>query len=112
MFQELLALGIGSGTIYRVGLTEGRVDAVYDQAGPFPDGVVVERGTVFWTTMGVPARDSAAKGEESLDYGLDYSQRNGGLHAVGLDGSDAPRSSAMTASLWPVATHTSKIRNR
>ena len=30
MFQELLALGIGSGTIYRVGLTEGRVDAVYD----------------------------------------------------------------------------------
>ncbi len=89
MFQELLALGMGSGTIYRVGLTDGRVDAVYDQAGPFPDGVVVERGTVFWTTMGVPARDSAAKGEESLDNGLDYSQRNGGLHAVGLDGSDA-----------------------
>jgi hypothetical protein len=89
MFQELLALGIGSGTIYRVGLTGGRVDAVYDQAGPFPDGVVVERGTVFWTTMGVPARDSAAKGDESLDNGLDYSQRNGGLHAVGIDGSDA-----------------------
>jgi hypothetical protein len=51
--------------------------------------VVVEGGTVLWTTMGVPARDPAAKGGDSRYHGLDYSQRNGGLHAVGLDGSDA-----------------------
>jgi len=85
MFQGLLALGIRSGTIYRVDLAEGRVEVVYDRAGPFPDGVVVEGGTVFWTTMGMPERDPALKGEASLDY----SQRNGGVHAVGLDGSDA-----------------------
>jgi hypothetical protein len=85
MFQGLLALGIRSGTIYRVGLTEGGVDVVYDQAGPFPDGVVLDGETIFWTTMGMPARDPALKGEESLDH----SRCNGGLHAVGLDGSDA-----------------------
>ena len=85
MFQGLLALGIRSGTIFRVSLDDGRVETAYDRAGRYPDGVVVEDGTVFWTTMGRPERDPALKGEASLDH----SPRNGGLHAVGLDGSGA-----------------------
>src|SRR3712207_3034510 len=85
MFQGLLALGIRSGTIFRVVLDDGRVEAVRERAGWYPDGVVVESGTIFWTTMGKPLRDPALEGEASLDH----SRRNGGVHAVGLDGSGA-----------------------
>jgi hypothetical protein len=83
MFQQLLVLGLTSGTIYRVDIPDGRVETLYDNAGPEPDGVVVENGIVYWTTMGRPTPDPGA------DDGFDFSARNGGVHAVRLDGSGA-----------------------
>jgi hypothetical protein len=83
MFQQLLVLGLTSGTIYRVDIPDGRVETLYDNAGPEPDGVVVENGIVYWTTMGSPTPDPGA------DDGFDFSARNGGVHAVRLDGSGA-----------------------
>ena len=85
MFSELVVLGIRTGTIYRVGLPDGRVAPLHKEAGVSPDGVVVAGDTVYWTTMGKPTRDRSVPGEA----GLDYSARNGGLHAVGLDGTGA-----------------------
>ncbi|MFD0344786.1 hypothetical protein ACFVH0_40020 [Streptomyces sp. NPDC127117] len=84
MWQELLALRIAPGKVLRVSIPDGRVDTLVEAAGPAPDGVVVDSGTVYWTTMGVPVIDpSAASGEASSDF----SRRNGGVHAVNLDGS-------------------------
>ncbi|WP_116201080.1 hypothetical protein [Amycolatopsis circi] len=85
MFSELVVLGIRTGTIYRVGLPDGQVTPLYKDAGVSPDGVVVADGTVYWTTMGMPTRDPSVPGEA----GLDYSARNGGLHAVSFDGTGA-----------------------
>lgn len=86
MFRELIALGIRSGSVYRVDITDGAATTLYTQGiGPSPDGVVVSDGVVYWTTMGVPHRDPAAKGEASLDY----SAPNGGLHAIPIDGGEA-----------------------
>jgi hypothetical protein len=45
----------------------------------------VRDGVVYWTTMGPPTGDPGPAG----DAGLDYSRPNGGLHAVGLDGTGA-----------------------
>ncbi|WP_254125833.1 hypothetical protein [Amycolatopsis sp. CA-230715] len=64
---------------------DGRVTTVFGGAAPFPDGVAVLDGVVYWTTMGVPTRASA----KTRESGLDYSRPNGGLHAVGLDGTGA-----------------------
>jgi sugar lactone lactonase YvrE len=83
MFKQLIVLGLTSGTIYRVDIPHGRVDTLYNKAGPEPDGVVVENGIVYWTTMGTPTPDPSA------DDGFDFSARNGGLHSVWLDGSGA-----------------------
>ena len=69
MFQGLLALGIRSGTIFRVSLDEGRVETAYDRAGRYPDGVVVEDGNVFWTTMGRPERHLALKARPARSLG-------------------------------------------
>jgi hypothetical protein len=81
--DALLALGLRTGRIVRVSLPDGRVETLTDQAGPTPDGVVVEGGVVYWTTMGVPEVDpTEVPGEASRDY----SRRNGGVHAIGLDG--------------------------
>lgn len=85
MFSELVVLGIRTGTIYRVGLPDGQVTPLYKDAGVSPDGVVVADGIVYWTTMGMPSRDPSVPGEA----GLDYSARNGGLHAVSYDGTNA-----------------------
>lgn len=81
----VLMLGAGSGSIRSVSLPDGRVSTICAQAGAFPDGVVVREGIVYWTTMGMPSEDPARSGEQSLDF----SRRNGGLHAVGLDGAGA-----------------------
>jgi hypothetical protein len=54
MFKQLIVLGLLSGNIYQVDIPDGRVETFYDKAGPEPDGVVVENGIVYWTTMGVP----------------------------------------------------------
>ena len=83
MFKQLIALGLKSGTIYRVDTADGAVTTLYDKGGPVPDGVVIEDGIVYWTTMGTPTPDPSA------DDGFDFAARNGGLHAVALDGSGA-----------------------
>ena len=81
--DALLALVLRTGRIARISLPDGRVEVITDQAGPTPDGVVVEGGVVYWTTMGVPEVDpTKASGEASRDY----SRRDGGVHAIGLDG--------------------------
>lgn len=85
MFEGLLALGIRNGTIVRVALPGGAVETVYtDEAGASPDGVLVEGGRIFWTTMGRPVRDPERTGEA----GLDYSARTGGVHSIRTDGTD------------------------
>ncbi|MGW4496018.1 hypothetical protein [Streptomyces sp. NPDC004376] len=82
MWQELLALEIKSGRVLRVSVPDGRVSTFLPDAGPAPDGIVMEDGTVYWTTMGEPKIDEATPGEA----GLDFSARNGSVHAVNLDG--------------------------
>jgi hypothetical protein len=83
MFTQLVVLGLKSGTIYRVGIPDGGVTTLYDKAGPMPDGVVIENGVIYWTTMGAPTPDPSA------DDGFDFAARDGGVHAVQLDGSGA-----------------------
>lgn len=85
MFEGLLALGIRTGTILRVSLPDGAVETLYtDEAGASPDGVLVEDGRIYWTTMGRPDRAPGTSSEE----GLDFSARTGGVHSVLLDGTD------------------------
>ncbi|CAM3377714.1 hypothetical protein [Tsukamurella hominis] len=85
MFEGLLALGIRNGTILRVSLPDGAVETVYtDEAGASPDGIVLEDGRIYWTTMGRPVRDPERSGEASLDY----SGRTGGVHSIRVDGTD------------------------
>lgn len=78
--QALLALAVRSGRILRVSLPDGRVETFLDDAGPIPDGIVVHHGTVYWTTMGVP--EVVGEGEANRLY----HRRDGGVHAIGLDG--------------------------
>src|ERR1700752_5442129 len=67
MFKQLIVLGLKSGTIYRVDTADGAVTTLYDKGGPVPDGVVIEDGIVYWTTMGTPTPDPSA------DDGFDFS---------------------------------------
>lgn len=78
--EALLALTVRSGRILRISLPAGEVQTLTDQAGPTPDGIVVEAGTVYWTTMGVPEVHGPTEADR------DYSRRDGGVHAIGLDG--------------------------
>ncbi|MFD7874806.1 hypothetical protein ACFV5G_11980 [Streptomyces sp. NPDC059766] len=82
MWQELLALEVESGSVLRVRIPDGQVSTFLPDTGPAPDGIVVEDGIVYWTTMGAPEADPAVPGEA----GLDFSARNGSVQAVGLDG--------------------------
>src|SRR6201988_5440151 len=84
MFKQLIVLGLKSGTIYRVDTADGAVTTLYDKGGLVPDGVVIEDGIVYWTTMGTPTPDPSA------DDGFDFAARNGGLHSVRLARSGAP----------------------
>lgn len=84
MLESLVALGLRSGKVYRVSTAGVTAEPIAD-AGSYPDGVVVEDDTVYWSTMGRPQRNREVRGEA----GFDFSARNGGIHAVGLDGSDA-----------------------
>ena len=81
--KALLALLIRTGQIVRIDLADGSVQSVTDQTGSAPDGIVVEDGAVYWTTMGKPIVDPDIPGEK----GRDYSPRNGGVHGLRLDGS-------------------------
>ena len=75
--ERLMVLGMVWGSIYRVDIADGRVEKLFDKGGTVPDGVVVENGVIYWTTMGEPTKDPSAP-----DGGLDFSARNGGVHAV------------------------------
>ncbi|GAA3196902.1 MULTISPECIES: hypothetical protein [Streptomyces] len=77
MAKELLALQVVPGRVLKISLQDGAVRTLVEDAGPRPDGITVDQGTVYWTTMGAPAVDPATPGEA----GLDFSRRNGGLHA-------------------------------
>lgn len=96
MFEEILALAIRTGSILRLSLTDGAVETVYTgEAGASPDGVLVEGGRIYWTTMGRPARAREVTGEA----GLDYSGRTGGVHSIrstGTDRRDLVAAGAMT----------------
>lgn len=81
--QALLALLIRTGQIVRIDLADGSVRNLTDDAGSAPDGIVVEGGTVYWTTMGKAIVDPNVPGEK----GRDYSRKDGGVHGLRLDGS-------------------------
>ena len=81
--DELLALAVRTGRILRVSLPDGRVETLTDRARPAPDGIVAADGIAYWTTMGVPLIDPTKGSGEAA---MDHSRRNGGLHAIGLDG--------------------------
>lgn len=82
MWTQLLALQVYPGKALRVGLPSGRVETLIEDAGMFPDGVVVEDGVVYWTTMGAPETNPAKSGEAAQIF----TRRNGGVHALRLDG--------------------------
>ncbi|MFE7114389.1 hypothetical protein ACFU99_03070 [Streptomyces sp. NPDC057654] len=73
----LLALQLHPGRVLKVSIPDGRVQTLVEDAGASPDGIVVESGTVYWTTMGLPEADPHTPGEA----GYDFSRRNGGVHA-------------------------------
>lgn len=82
MSQELLALQVAPGKMLKVSIPDGRVRPFVDDAGAAPDGIVVDSGIAYWTTMGAPLTDPRTPGEA----GQDFSRRDGGVHAVGLGG--------------------------
>ncbi|MEU4798295.1 hypothetical protein [Streptomyces sp. NPDC023327] len=82
MTKALLALQIVPGKVLRVTVPDGRVHTLCEDAGPAPDGIVVDATTVYWTTMGAPLSDPDVPGEA----GQDFSRPNGGVHAMDLTG--------------------------
>lgn len=82
--DALLALILRAGRIVRIGLPDGEVTVLTEDAGPSPDGIVVDSGVVYWTTMGTPRIDPNVPGEA----GRGFSARNGGVHAIRLDGTE------------------------
>ncbi len=81
--KALLALLIRYKRLVRIDLADGSVQDLTDNTGDAPDGVVVENGVVYWTTMGKPIVDPNDRSEK----GRDYSPKNGGVHGMKLDGS-------------------------
>ncbi|MER5389263.1 hypothetical protein [Saccharopolyspora sp. NPDC002686] len=81
MAKELLALQLVPGRVLRIDIEDCTVRTLVEDTGPGPDGITVDQGTVYWTTMGAPIVDPSIPGEA----GLDFSRRNGGLHALDLD---------------------------
>ncbi|MGW5046512.1 hypothetical protein [Streptomyces griseoluteus] len=62
-------------------LPDGQAHILVGAAGDAPDGIVVDAGIIYWTTMGAPVVDPEIPGEA----GQDFSRRNGGLHALDMD---------------------------
>ncbi|NEB90969.1 SMP-30/gluconolactonase/LRE family protein [Streptomyces bauhiniae] len=81
MWQALLALEVAPGKVLRVDLPGGEVRTLVETAGAVPDGIVVDAGSVYWTTMGEPVSAPGTPGEA----GQDFSRRNGGILALDLD---------------------------
>ncbi|HSX66764.1 hypothetical protein [Nocardioides sp.] len=83
-FDTLYVLGIRSRRILEVDVETGAVSTFVDHTGPAPDGVVVS-DRVYWTTMGKPTVvDQALLDAGDRERSLDYTARNGGVHAVDL----------------------------
>ncbi|MBF6329959.1 hypothetical protein [Nocardia transvalensis] len=85
MFRSLLVLGIATGVIERIELSDNSVRTIVADTGPAPDGLVVDPATdrLYWTTMGLPR---GLGGETDGD--LDFSPRNGSVQSARVDGSD------------------------
>lgn len=62
VWTQLLVLQVYPGKVLRVEVPTGRVETVIDGAGMFPDGVLVQDGVVYWTTMGAPETNPAKSG--------------------------------------------------
>ncbi|GAB2970023.1 YncE family protein [Nocardioides montaniterrae] len=80
---QILALAIRHDTIARIDLDTGTVSTFLADAGARPDGIVIRGGSAYWTTMGRP---TYTPGEEPSERTADYTHRNGGVHAIDLDG--------------------------
>ncbi|GHD98854.1 hypothetical protein GCM10010339_07690 [Streptomyces alanosinicus] len=78
-----MVLAAVPGSMLRVGIADGRVETLAEDAGPFPDGIVIESSAVYWTTMGTPTLDPAKGTGEAAE---DFSPCDGGVHAMNLDG--------------------------
>lgn len=76
---RLLSLAWEPGEVVLVDVPEGTYTVLVDDAGDHPDGTACDGTSVYWTTMG---KDEPADNPE----GADYTAKNGGLHAVDLDG--------------------------
>lgn len=78
---KLLSLAWQPGQVVLVNLPDGDYKVLVRDAGDHPDGIACDGKTVYWTTMGagVPADNPE---------GADYTARNGGLHAIDLDGTN------------------------
>ncbi|MFF0778216.1 hypothetical protein [Streptomyces sp. NPDC003720] len=81
MWKALLALQVAAGQVLRVSLPDGQARVLVETTGVAPDGIVMDAGIVYWTTMGAPIQDPDTPGEG----GQDFSRRNGGLHALDMD---------------------------
>lgn len=84
-FDALYVLAIRSRRILQVDVATGATTTFVDHTGPAPDGIAVG-DRVYWTTMGKPAViDEALLAAGNREAALDYTARNGGVHAVALD---------------------------
>lgn len=87
-FDALYVLAIRSRRILQVDVATGGATTFVDHTGPTPDGIAVG-DRVYWTTMGKPVIvDQAALDRGDREAALDYTPRNGGVHAVPLGGGD------------------------
>ncbi|GAB4010719.1 SMP-30/gluconolactonase/LRE family protein [Nocardioides ultimimeridianus] len=80
---QILALAIRQDSIARIDLDTGAVETFLTDAGARPDGIVIRGGSAYWTTMGRP---TFTPGEPPSEKTADYTHRNGGVHAIDLDG--------------------------
>ena len=84
-FDTLYALALRSARILAIDLTTGATSTFLDDTGRGPDGIVVA-DRVYWTTMGKPTViDEALLAAGKREQALDYSPRNGGVHAISLE---------------------------
>ncbi len=88
MFTELYVLDLTGNRILRVALADGSVSTVVSDAGPAPDGLVIDQRSqrLYWTTMGKPSRISVAGTDSEAAY--DFTTPNGSVRSASLDGTD------------------------
>lgn len=85
-FDALYVLALRSGRILEVDIATGATSTFAEDTGRSPDGIAVA-DRVYWTTMGAPTVvDEELFAAGLRERALDYGARNGGVHAVGRDG--------------------------